>query len=241
MKDKLLQALFVVLIIVWIIDARSERPNASLPFSLVALYIAIYTFRSNTKPIIHVRNCKSSARTSAYENNWELFSELELVIENRGVKLVQPFVKINFAEADGHGSISFPLEEFIKIHGKHESLERGMIAVYGLKTYKLTSSEKQSLNLLKNPGEQTASFCIYSQSYLAYEIRIGGPLDRLKSKWNAAAIPLNWRFRRSSVAKDGTEMLSTPQYLPTFTVYEDQVRQFISGMNEPDKSREKSS
>jgi hypothetical protein len=90
---------------------------------------------------------------------------------------------------------------------------------------------------LGNPGKQRATFRVYSQSYLAYEFRVGSWLDRVKHAWNGTAHRLHWRCRRMIKAKDGRELLYIPKWLPRFISLEGQLQQFADHLKSHQASR----
>lgn len=210
--------------------------DLSLAIGLIALYLAVYEIRSNSDPWVRVRQCEASSRESVRENDGQSFSQFQIVIENRGVKLVNPTVSLSFRGPDRRGWFSLHLKEFKEAHGDCQEFERGMIAVFGWKSYELEKADKQFLSLLHDPYKQNATIRIFSQSYVAYEFPVGNWSDRLKAKWNRLAFGVNWKLRRNVRTTDGETMLHTPTVLPTCITFQQRLMDFIEWSSKPAKS-----
>ncbi len=211
----------------------------ALVVTVFALYIAVVEVRRNNVPILSVRKCQCTFRDSIYENNQKLFAHFEIVIQNKGVTLTDPVVRLGFVDTDGCGGTSISLMEFEEIRGTQREFERSMIAAFGWKSYKLQPFQVPMFLSLNDPGKQRATFRVYSQSYLAYQFRIGNWLDRLKRLWNAIAFRVQWPFRRTIKANDGSDRLYIPEWLPTFVTLEWQLIQLVEHLkkqNQPESS-----
>ncbi len=200
----------------------------SLVISVVALYVALVEVRRNNVASGRVTKARCSFTTSVSENNQNLFAQLELVIRNTGVKLIDPVVKLEFVGTDGCGGTAITLAERENIRGTAGEFERSMFAAFELKSYKFDPVIVTWFKSIEDPGKQRAAFRVYSQSYLAYEFRIGGWLDRLKHRWNMLAHKVHWRFQRTIKANDGSDRLYIPAWLPTFVSLEWELMNFVN-------------
>ena len=107
-----------------------------------------------------------------------------------------------------------------------DEFAKGMIVEFGLKSYQMSSENKAFLARLKDPREQDAVICVYSQDYLAASFRVGGWLDRLKSRWNSVAFRFNNLFtRRVGKRKDAIRMY---EVLPRFKTFEQHIKDFVN-------------
>jgi len=203
------------------------RLDWSLVVSVVAIYIAIVEVRRNNVASGRIKKARCSFIQSISENNEKLFAHFELVIRNTGIKLIDPIVKLEFVGTDGCGSTAIELAERKGIRGAAGEFERSMFAAFELKSYQFDPVIVTWFKSISDPGKQQAAFRVYSQSYLAYEFRIGGWMDRAKHRWNILAQKVHSRFERTIKANDGTDRLHLPAWLPTFVTLEWQLMQFV--------------
>lgn len=214
------------------------RLDWSLIVSVVALYIAIVEVRRNNVASGRITKVRCSFIQSISENHEKLFAHLELVVRNTGVKLIDPVVKLEFVGTDGCGGTSITLAERKNIRGAAGEFERSMFAAFELKSYQFDPVIVTWFKTISDPGKQQAYFRVYSQSYLAYEFRIGGWLDRIKHRWNMLAHKVHWRFQRTIKANDGSDRLYIPAWLPTFVSLEWQLMQFVDHLKKYGPSSE---
>jgi hypothetical protein len=207
--------------------------NWSLVVSLVALYVAVSQMRRNSLPSGRITKARGSFRQAVSENNEQMFAEFELVIRNTGVKLIDPIVTLEFVGTDGCGGTSITLAERKHVRGGAGEFERSMYAAFELKSYKLQPFVITWLKSIEDLGKQRAAFRVYSQSYLAYEFKIGGWLDRFKHRWNMLALKVHRRFERMIKANDGSERLYIPEWLPTFVSLEWPLMNFVDHFKRP--------
>lgn len=220
------------------------------PLALVVGVVAIWfvwqeTKRNNT-PIVKIKECKGFSQQSVYENNGQLFHEVSVVLENRGVSLWNMSVAVQFRGADesgmspdDSGTFLFQLSPKVDRDSDPEQpplgrveFARGMFAEYAIKSYKIQERGGGAyLGKLRDCWKQKARICVYSQGYLACSVRVGGFWDWIKGCWNRFAYKVNRHFEKTIERPGQVPLLKAPEIIPTFSVLDHGLMYFIGEIN----------
>jgi hypothetical protein len=212
----------------------------SLPIDYIALIVALwalwYTIREshhNNNVVLKILEFQASYRQATEENRGQPFHLVKLLIRNHGISLHNLRVILAYDATINRGGGSISVQFSHKPLPDGSEFAKGMVAEFVLKSYELEKHEIEMLKLIKNPSKQHAKLCIYSQNYLAYQIRIGGMIDYLKSKWNSFAFSVN-RMLTSKIgtSDDGIPVIRTFKILPTFIAREQNLANFLEGISE---------
>jgi len=197
----------------------------ALATAVVAIWYTIRESRRNNSVVLRIEDCSTSGVEAINENAGQFFHKLTIVIQNRGIALHEVRASISFRDPDEHGRFNLSLERR-KRSGDRDEFAKGMIAEFGFKSYK-HEDYGTFLRLLRNPKAQDAKLCIYSQDYLAASFRIGGLLDRLRSRWNGWASRFNNLFtRKVGKNKQGLDVIRMYELLPSFTTLSPHIVRF---------------
>jgi hypothetical protein len=242
----------LLLVAVWLLSAIMQfgpTDPMALVVGVVAIWFVWQETRRNNTPIIKVKECEGTGQESLYENDRKLFHLLRILVQNRGVSLWNMGIAIRFRLHES-GTMTFHLSPHVD-HNSPPSADcppngpvefaRGMIAEYSIKSYKLVlPGAVESLLRLKDARLQAAEICVFSQGNLACAIRVGGPWDRLKARWNRFADNVNRRFEKTIERPQGPcPLLIQPKILPTLFVLEHNLMNFVHGLeNEREYNRQ---
>ena len=192
---------------------------AALIIASIALCITCFELRRNHKVVVKIKKV-SGHYTTSYENNKKTFSELNIIIENKGIVLFNPELFLSFNSLDIRGGlISFALNREKPSITSNDDFARGMIAEYYLKSYKLEEDEKALLKKLKDPAKQRPRLCLYSQGYLVKVFKYNKFIELLKTKWNSLSFKINLKFNKE-IGKnlEGMPIIRSRKILPRFGV-----------------------
>lgn len=200
--------------------------------ALLAIWIALRESKRNSSVWITIEDCVSDASLSVSENNCQLFHRFSVKIRNHGIPLYGLSVAICFRGVDGSGTLSFPIRR-MDLAGDRDEFSRGMISMFQLKSYEMSTQEKNFLGLLESIRKQDATLNFYSQNYLCASFAIHSRTTWLKSTWNRLA----WRFnhmltRRVGRNKEGHDIIRTPQVMPVFKIRLDKLTEFIKSIKQ---------
>jgi hypothetical protein len=208
-----------------------EFLTPALIVALLALYIAYANYRRNNFVVVQIVECTATGLQSATENNWQFFHQFRVLIRNLGIPLHNMTMELCFRETTEHGVLSHYLEKRHDTVGGKDQFAKGMIAEFFLKSYLLKPESFDWLSRLSDPAKQDARFRVYSDGYLAAEIRIASVWDRFKAKWNQIANRVNHLRRRELNSPDGITMVKYTKFLPSFAVVTGwPVKQFTSSL-----------
>lgn len=185
----------------------------NLAVAVVAILLAIVEMRRGNSVVLRLRRCQYSGRQAVDENRGQAFSELNIVVANKGISLHAMTATIGFRAADGHGWYTLPVPR-IERGGDGDEFARGMVAQFTFKTYKMDKHDRGFLLALQDPGKQDAVLEFWSQGYLAARFQIGGQWDRLKELWNKLAFWVNWNmltYRWKGMLRTWFELPQLPQ------------------------------
>lgn len=186
--------------------------------AIIALWLALCSFKSNNHVCLSVIGCSSSARQTLGENSEKIFYHFVLRIKNKGICLHSPTVKIRVRKKD-EGSFTFQLVRKAQQKDLVNEFAKGMIAEFYLKSYQLDKEMISYLGDLAEASQKDACLEVYSQGYLVKTLRASGIWDRTKDKWNGIAFNLNRRFDREiGKTPQGIPMIKPGKILPKFTI-----------------------
>jgi hypothetical protein len=154
--------------------------------ALLALWYTIRESRRNNSVILRILECESAGCLSLNENDRQPFSYLRLVVRNEGVTLHDISVQLTFRNPE-ITEMSFTMCQSEERKLSQGEFTKGMIGEFFLKSYQLGDIGLKKLEGLNDPVKQQARFRVFSQDFLAKEIRIGSRLTKLKLKWNGLA------------------------------------------------------
>jgi hypothetical protein len=195
----------------------------------LALWLTIREIKRNNCVILDIRECEGSTCQQAGENNCQFFHYLKVLIRNDGITLfnVQLALTYQLPKYGGGMSVHFQRKDDNSL--EQNTFSRGMIAEFHLKSYLYDPFTIDRLIKLENLVKQNARLRVYSQGYLAKEIRISTLWDRLKLKWNKLAYRMNGKFEKV-IQPEGEKvpLIISRKVLPVFKTLTDQVMYFIS-------------
>jgi hypothetical protein len=195
------------------------------------------TGRRNNAVILSILKCSNHGGFSVDENNGQRFDHLSLLVRNVGISVHSPAVTLNFRGRDGFGRLNVQLTKKSERTGAHDELSKGMIAEFGFKSYELDKTAAGMLMELEDPAAQDACLFIFSQGYLAKQVRVGGTRDRFASKWNSLAFRINRLFwRPAGVNSKGQTGLKTFDVLPTIRTLDSPIMGFIRSIREQQRA-----
>lgn len=157
------------------------------------------------------------------------------MIRNLGISLHDPAMQLVFHSHGGPGHAYLPLKRRDEQTGQHSEFARGMIARFALKSYEMDAGSRQMLDDLKDLKKQDATLVIYSQGYVAHEIRLGTFWRKKVWRWNNFAWSINRRFNRQT-----DRGLKIGNIVPKLDDLHINIRMFIQHMRpEPEPQPEK--
>jgi hypothetical protein len=203
---------------------------AAFAMALVAILVTLREVKRNNTVIFSILECSKHGRSSEGENNGQRFDHLLVLVRNVGVPIHDPAMSLNFTGRDGFGRFNIQLHKKNERTGDHDELSKGMIAEFGFKSYELDATATGMLMELEDPAKQDACLFIFSQGYLAKQLRVGGLRDRVASKWNSLASRINRLFRRPAVTSKGKPGLNTFNLFPTLRTLDSPVMGFVESI-----------
>jgi hypothetical protein len=200
--------------------------------AVLALWFTINEARKNNCIILDIKKCEGSSCQSIDENKCQYFHYLKVLIRNKGIALFNVQLALTFQLPNYGGEMSFFLKRKDDNTLEQNNFSRGMIAEFDLKSYLCHPHTLNSLMKLTDLAKQNACFRIYSQGYLAKEIRVSTQYERLKLKWNHWAYLFNKIFDKTIEREGNCPLLITSNYLPKFNTVAEHVKYFISCLKE---------
>jgi len=201
----------------------------SVIIATIALLYTTREIRRNNNILVKIKKCSYVIKTSIDENNTELFSLFEVVIQNKGINLYCPKMSLSFRH-EIRGTFILPLKQEKQADFSVDTFSKGMITTFHFKTYELDRGALGTLNHLSDTRKQNACLCLYSQNYLAKVFLINSFTDRLKQKWNKLSNKLSF-FKKKGKNLEGKESVKYYQ-LPTFQTLGDKIDMFIQSCSE---------
>jgi len=203
--------------------------DLSMLIALIALLYTIREIRRSNNIIVKIKECTSGYHQSIDENNTQGFWIFKVTIQNKGINLYCPKMKLSFRHEKG-GTFYLPLKQGKQENFSVDTFSKGMTTTFHFKTYELDRVELDLLNLLSDTRKQNASLCLCSQNYRAKVYLINSVADRLKREWNK----LSYKFlfsRKKGKNWEGNDIVKHYQ-LPTFQTLTDKIELFIQSCNE---------
>lgn len=213
-----------------IIFSYEAVPVYSLLVAVIAVWFTIRESRRNNNVIVQILKFTYNYSQSLNENNTEPFSQLRIVIQNKGITLHNLRLVLSYTGQDFPGRFSVPIP--VKNTSPNSSFcqgefSKGMTAEFCFKSYELSAIGPLK-GTLKDIRTQNVTLCIFSQNYLAKIIKIGGPRDRIASLWNKYAGKIRYK---KIIGTDSQGHENVKRYgLPIFTSREEQLKYFIESL-----------
>ena len=209
-------------------DATKAIP---LIVSSAALYVAWNNYRRGNSAIVKLSAVTTQYRTELSVNRSQPYSTFEVLIKVLGIPLHNPLVVIHARTS--FGRLNIPLSQLVD--GKPApstggSLEKGMVACYGLRSFDMDHGQRQMLCQTADPDTVDVEIAVYSNGYFVKRFRLQWrpPLNRWVRKWNGLAYHINFHYLSRTRKKWGRPMLFHREYIPRFKDPMLSLEQFVS-------------
>ena len=167
-------------------------------------------------------------------NNNQFYSTFEVLIKVLGIPLRKPLIVIK--GRGSFGEMSCPLMQFEDDQpaASTGTLEKGMIAAYGLRSIDLNPGQRQMVAAIVEPETEQVAICVYSNGYFVKRFLLQRkPLvGRAVRRWNNWAATFNFRYMSLTRIKWGKPVLFTRNIVPLFSDRMFPLEQFASALKE---------
>jgi hypothetical protein len=165
----------------------------TLAIASMALFVAVTNFRRGNTAVIKLVSVDFSHQSNIEKNGGRFYSEFSVLIKNLGIPLTIAHVTLT-AHAKGLGiKIPFSRFQFDEIIAEGGSLEKGMVAKFGLRSFDLPQDKRNFLSLLDDEAI-FVKIVISSNGYVVKSFRLDKSGLKLRRKWNDFAARMNMYF-----------------------------------------------
>lgn len=196
--------------------------------SIFAVWFAYSESRKNNKVLVKIIDCKTLYSADLHDRSG-ITTQFKVLVRNQGLSLHDPAMSLRFYDKGGFGTFNIPLKRRDERTGEHSEFSKGMIAEFGLRADEFDRAAISFLTNLEDVAGQDVHLVLFSQGYLAKQIRVGGPRDRLALRWNRFAYKFNRRFDRQ-IGERGIKVASI---LPEVRELSTPVRSFVQQATRP--------
>jgi hypothetical protein len=203
---------------------------SALLIAFAALIIAWNNYRRGNTAIIKIKEIRSSDGKRSWGLNSERpYGEFRVYFNNIGIPLHNAGVNI---EGFSHGHLSIPLQQFMfdePIMQKVGTLEKGMTAHFGLRTFELEQTPRNMLLAFGEPTATNIRLVVHSNGFLVASFRVGGPQTFFRRKWNHLAWKINEWFTTRKM-HDGQEYNHPHSVIPTVLDMQSELQVFLTAL-----------
>lgn len=199
--------------------ATDVTKTSALFVALVALYVAWSNYRRGNSAIVRIVDVKESGSVEVGVNDNQFYSTFEVFIKVLGIPLRNPAVLLEGRIQFGH--LSFPLAQFQnrKPVTSGGTLEKGMVAFYGVRSFDLDLGKRQMVTALADPKAEQVAICIYSNGYLVkrFPLQRRLPVSPAVRRWNGWAAHVNLHYFSLKRIKWGRPVVQMRDVIPKIT------------------------
>jgi len=191
----------------------------TLIISLVALHLTMSNYRRGNYAIVklvEVTESGTSRRLGVNRN--QMYAVLDVRIKVLGIPLRNPAIVLQGYTRIGR--LSVPLKQFEddKPVASDGTLEKGMIASYGLRSFDMNAGERQMFSELVDPEAEYVAISIFSNGYFVKRFLLQRKpfLRKAIRRWNDWAAGANFRYMSKHHIKFGRPVIQTRDVIPQF-------------------------